>query len=71
MASAPGVAGPLVDYPFDTTRAALQLVLNGVMDRYLDVHVILAHASGFLAYASHRMVELARLFEPRPRCRPS
>src|SRR5258706_14567278 len=23
-----GVAGPLVDYPFDTTRTAVQLVLN-------------------------------------------
>jgi hypothetical protein len=29
-----GVAGPLVDYPFDTTRTAVQLVLNGVVDRY-------------------------------------
>lgn len=67
MASATGVAGPLVDYPFDTTRAALQLVLNGVMDRYQNVHVILAHAGGFLPYASHRMVELARLFEPTAR----
>jgi hypothetical protein len=25
-----GVAGPLVDYPFDTTRTAVQLVLNGI-----------------------------------------
>ncbi|MDQ0837031.1 amidohydrolase family protein [Sphingomonas faeni] len=59
-----GVAGPLVDYPFDTTRAAVQLVLNGVVDRYPNVSIILAHAGGFLPYASHRFAELAQVFRP-------
>jgi predicted TIM-barrel fold metal-dependent hydrolase len=59
-----GVAGPLVDYPFDTTRAAVQLVLNGVTDRHRAVRIILAHAGGFLPYASHRFAELARIFRP-------
>ena len=59
-----GVAGPLVDYPFDTTRTAVQLVLNGVMDRYPRVHIILAHAGGFVPYASHRFAELASVFRP-------
>ena len=59
-----GVAGPLVDYPFDTTRAAVQLVLNGVTDRYPAARIILAHAGGFLPYASHRFAELARIFRP-------
>jgi predicted TIM-barrel fold metal-dependent hydrolase len=57
-----GVAGPLVDYPFDTTRTAVQLVLNGVVDRYSRVRIILAHAGGFVPYASHRFAELARVF---------
>jgi aminocarboxymuconate-semialdehyde decarboxylase len=57
-----GVAGPLVDYPFDTTRTAVQLVLNGVLDRHPGVRIILAHAGGFLPYASHRFAELARIF---------
>lgn len=57
-----GVAGPLVDYPFDTTRAAVQLVLNGVVDRFPGARIILAHAGGFLPYASHRFAELARVF---------
>jgi len=61
---AAGVAGPLVDYPFDTTRTAVQLVLNGVVDRYPRVHIILAHAGGFVPYASHRFAELARVFRP-------
>jgi aminocarboxymuconate-semialdehyde decarboxylase len=59
-----GVAAPMVDYPFDTTRAAVQLVLNGVVDRYPNVRIILAHAGGFLPYASHRIAQLARVFRP-------
>jgi predicted TIM-barrel fold metal-dependent hydrolase len=64
LPTAAGVAGPLVDYPFDTTRAAVQLVLNGVVDRYPGARIILAHAGGFLPYASHRFAELARVFRP-------
>jgi aminocarboxymuconate-semialdehyde decarboxylase len=59
-----GVAGPLVDYPFDTTRTAVQLVLNGIVDRFPGARIILAHAGGFLPYASHRFAELARVFRP-------
>jgi predicted TIM-barrel fold metal-dependent hydrolase len=57
-----GVAGPLVDYPFDTTRTAVQLVLNGIVDRYPGVRIVLAHAGGFVPYASHRFAELAPVF---------
>jgi predicted TIM-barrel fold metal-dependent hydrolase len=57
-----GVAAPIVDYPFDTTRAAVQLVLNGIVNRYPAAHIILAHAGGFLPYASYRFAELARVF---------
>jgi predicted TIM-barrel fold metal-dependent hydrolase len=64
LPTATGVAGPLVDYPFDTTRTAVQLVLNGVVDRYPGARIILAHAGGFLPYASHRFAELARIFRP-------
>ncbi|MFJ4192495.1 amidohydrolase family protein [Pseudomonas sp. NPDC089534] len=55
----PGMPGPLVDYPFDTTRTAVHMVLNGVMSRYPRVNVILSHAGGFLPYAAHRFAELA------------
>jgi aminocarboxymuconate-semialdehyde decarboxylase len=64
LPTAAGVAGPLVDYPFDTTRTAVQLVLNGILDRYPGAPIILAHAGGFLPYASHRFAELARVFRP-------
>jgi predicted TIM-barrel fold metal-dependent hydrolase len=54
-----GIPGPIVDYPFDTTRSAVQLVMNGVLRRHPHVKIILSHAGGFLPYASHRFAELA------------
>src|ERR1700736_2270589 len=54
-----GIPGPIVDYPFDTTRTAVQLVLNGVIARSPRVKIVLPHAGGFLPYAAHRFAELA------------
>jgi 6-methylsalicylate decarboxylase len=54
----PGTPAPLVDYVFDTTRTAVNLVLNGVMGRYPNVKVILSHGGGFLPYAAYRFVGL-------------
>jgi len=38
--------------------------VNGIADRYPGLRIILAHAGGFLPYASHRFAELARAFRP-------
>jgi predicted TIM-barrel fold metal-dependent hydrolase len=54
----PSVAGipPFAaDFLLDTTRAGYQLVQRGVVRRYRDLKIILAHAGGFLPYASHRL----------------
>ncbi|MBU5411310.1 amidohydrolase family protein [Serratia ureilytica] len=59
-----GVPGPLVDYPFDTTRNAVHMVLNGVMDNYPNVKIILSHAGGFLPYAVMRFTLLAESLNP-------
>lgn len=59
-----GIPGPIVDYPFDTTRTAVQLVLNGIMTRHHHTRVILSHAGGFLPYASQRFAELASAVRP-------
>lgn len=59
-----GIPGPIVDYPFDTTRTAVQLVLSGVLHRYPRIRFILSHAGGFLPYASHRFAELANAVRP-------
>lgn len=54
----PSVAGipPFAaDFLLDTTRAATNLVLHGVTRRYPRIKFILAHAGGFVPYASHRI----------------
>lgn len=61
---AAGVAPPLANFPFETTRTAVQLVLNGIVDRYPGARIILSHAGGFLPYASLRFAELAPVFNP-------
>jgi len=61
---AAGVAPPMTDFPFQTTRTGVQLVLNGILDRYPAVRIILSHAGGFLPYAALRFAELARVFQP-------
>lgn len=50
----PGTPAPLADYVFDTTRTALDLVLNGVPHRHPNVRVILSHGGGFLPYTAYR-----------------
>lgn len=57
----PDLPGPLVDFPYDTTRAALHLAVNGVLGRYRRMKLILPHAGGFLPYAAHRFAAAARL----------
>lgn len=54
IATLPDVPGPLVDYPFDSTRTAVHMVFHGVLDDYPRVKIILSHAGGFLPYAVSR-----------------
>ena len=35
----------LIDYPFETTRVATNLIMNGVMERFPDIRFILSHAA--------------------------
>jgi len=58
MPMLPGIPGPLTDYPAETTRAALQLVLSGHTVRFSRTKIILSHGGGFLPYAATRFAEL-------------
>lgn len=44
-----------VEYPFETTRVAANLIYNGVLRRYPRIRWILAHAGGTLPYLSTRL----------------
>jgi 6-methylsalicylate decarboxylase len=52
---AEGIASPLLDFLLHTTRSAVQLVFNGVIDRYPNARIILSHAGGFMPYAALRV----------------
>jgi len=54
--SVPGVPAFAADFLLDTTRAAYRLVQRGVPRRFPNLRIILAHAGGFLPYASHRLM---------------
>jgi len=47
-----GLATPqfFVEFLCDTTRAAVNLIFSGTMERYPQIKWILAHAGGFLPY---------------------
>ena len=54
----PAIPPGLLDFVFDTTRAAINLLLSGSLSRYPDLRVVLAHAGGALPYLRRR-IELA------------
>ena len=45
----------IMEYLFDTTRAAVNMVLGGTIDRYPDIKFILPHAGGTLPYFAWRL----------------
>ena len=52
-----GLATPqfFVEFLCDTTRAAVNLIFSGTMERYPGIKWILAHAGGFLPYIAWRL----------------
>ena len=51
----------LVEFLCDTTRAAVNVIFSGTMERYPAIRWILAHAGGFLPYIAWRL-SLANAF---------
>ncbi|KAF6825452.1 hypothetical protein CMUS01_09816 [Colletotrichum musicola] len=50
----PSLPQPMIDYPHETTRAAVDLITSGTVRSFPDVKVILSHAGGTLPYLAHR-----------------
>jgi predicted TIM-barrel fold metal-dependent hydrolase len=61
---ADGIPSPLLDFLLHTARAAVQLVFNGVIDRYPSARIILSHAGGFMPYAALRVAGGVPHFRP-------
>jgi predicted TIM-barrel fold metal-dependent hydrolase len=50
-----GLPGFMLEFPFDTTRAAVNLVFSGARARFPNIRFILAHAGGALPYLAPRL----------------
>ncbi|KIW24398.1 uncharacterized protein PV07_10116 [Cladophialophora immunda] len=46
---------PMIDYPHETSRAAMDLIMTGTLNKYRDCKVILSHAGGTLPYIISRI----------------
>ena len=47
--------GFMIEYPFDTTRAAVNLLFSGALERFPRIRFILSHAGGTLPYLAWRL----------------
>ncbi|QDY80672.1 amidohydrolase [Streptomyces qinzhouensis] len=61
----PGVPAFYCDFPLDTTRAAVNLIVNGTLDRYPNLSFILPHGGGFLPFIADRMGAFAHFLTPK------
>src|SRR5258708_18649841 len=60
-----GIPGPITDYPFDSTRAAVDLVGAGHMNRFGSAKGILSPAGAFLPSPAARFAELLHAVNPK------
>lgn len=51
----PKLPQPAIDYPHETTRTAMDMITNGIRDKYPACTVILSHAGGALPYLISRV----------------
>jgi aminocarboxymuconate-semialdehyde decarboxylase len=56
----------ILEYPFETTRVAANLIYNGVIAKFPNIKWILAHAGGCLPYLRHRLELMEETDEHSP-----
>jgi 6-methylsalicylate decarboxylase len=56
--------GFMMEYLFDTTRAAVNLLFSGALERFPRIRFILAHAGGLVPYFAWRL-SVAPMIDPR------
>ena len=55
---------PMLEFFFDTTRAVVDLVLNGIIAAYPDVRLIIPHAGATLPLVADRVSAFAHILAP-------
>jgi 6-methylsalicylate decarboxylase len=63
-----GMPGPVIEFPFDTVRAAVSLVYSGRLRHCPNLRLLLSHAGGALPMLASRIAAMSALplIEPRP-----
>ncbi len=56
----PGVSGSPLEYPYDTGRAVLSLLINGAFARYRDIKWLFSHAGGPVPALAGRIANVVR-----------
>lgn len=59
-----GLPGFMVEFLFDTTRAATNMVFNGTLEKFPDLKIILSHAGGTIPFVPWRL-DMGSLIDPR------
>ncbi|KAK6355281.1 hypothetical protein TWF696_004393 [Orbilia brochopaga] len=54
----PSLPQPMVDYPHETTRTAMDLILSGTVQKCSNCKIILSHAGGTLPYLALRVAAM-------------
>ena len=62
----PRMPQPLIDYPHETSRAALDMITSGVLRDFPSCKIILSHAGGTLPYLIYRAASVLPLMPEPP-----
>lgn len=59
------VPKPLFEFIADTTRAVINLITSGTLERYPNVHVVVPHSGSFLPMLEHRLIGISKVLIPK------
>jgi predicted TIM-barrel fold metal-dependent hydrolase len=59
-----GYPRPMLEFMFDTTRSATDLILSGVLDRHPELRIVVPHAGAVLPVLANRIELLLPLLTP-------
>ncbi len=61
-----GYPRPMIEFPFDTTRAVTNLILTGTLERFPGIRWIIPHAGGTLPFLSPRIAAVSTILGRDP-----